>query len=115
MRKTYFLAIILITSSLIGSEIHEELDSLNHLVEATQASLDAQKKLRILLVDYGKVHENYLKNPDNKEAMFALVKSAHKLFQCIKDNHLTQTFSQDFLNDLAVFSQVAQKRGVPGP
>lgn len=115
MRKLYLLATLSITASLIGAEIHEELASLNNLVEATQTSLDAQKKLRVLLIDYQKAHENYLKNPENKDVMFSLVQTAHKLFQCIKDNHLTQTFSPDLLNDLAVFSQVAQKRGIPNP
>ncbi len=115
MKKIYFLATFLIASSLIGAELHEELASLNNLVEATQLSLDNQKELRILLLDYQKAHDSYMNYPDNNDLLFPLVKTAHKLYQSIKDNHLTQTFSQDFLNDLAVFSQVAQKRGIPKP
>lgn len=114
MYRICFL-LLLVISSLGAMEIDQELGSLNHLIDATQTSLNDQKKLRLLMMDYQKAHERYLKDPDNKDTLLVLVQVAHRLFQSIKDNHLTQTFSQDFLNDLAVFSQIAQKRGIPRP
>lgn len=108
MRKLFLL--LGLWASLGAMEMDQEIDALNRLTEATQASLDNQKKLRVLLMEYQKASDAYFQDEESKDALLALVKAAHKLLESIKENHLTQTFSQEFLNDLAVFSQVAQKR-----
>lgn len=98
-------------AALIGNEI-VRLDS---LIQATQQSLEGQKKLRGLIVEYQKTQDLYLARAQDNDLLFKLVKSAHKTLESIKENNLTQTFDPDFINELTVLSQAANKRGVPKP
>lgn len=97
--------------ALIGNEIVR----LDTLIQATEQSLESQKKLRVQILEYKKLQELYLQNPKDNELLLKLVKSAYRTFQTIKNNHLTQTFDSDFIDELTVLSQPATKRGIPKP
>lgn len=95
--------------------IGNELSRLEDLIQATQLSLEAQKKLKGEIIDYQKVQEQFLASPKDNELLMKVVKSAHKTLRTIKDNHLENMFDADFINELTILSQPAAKRGVPKP
>ncbi len=92
-----------------------EIARLDTLIKATQQSLDGEKKVRDLIVEYKKIQDQYLKNTKDNDLLFSLVKSAHRTLKAIKDNHLTQTFDPEFIDELTVLSQAVNKRGIPKP
>jgi hypothetical protein len=98
-------------AALIGNEIAR----LDTLIQATELSLEGQKKLRVQIVEYQKLQDIYFKNPQDNELLFKVIKSAYRTLQTIKENHLTQTFDADFIDELTVLSQPATKRGIPKP
>ncbi len=92
-----------------------ELISIDHIIEITKQNVEIQEKIRIELIDYQKINKEFLKNPDDKELLFEMIKKADHLFENIKQAHLTQIFSPEFLKELTLFSQIASKRGIPKP
>lgn len=91
----------------------KELERLDRLIVITEQNLENQKALRQLFVDYQQKQMNYLQNTQDKEITLQMVKSAHRLLESIKANHLIQTFDTEFISQLTFFSQFATKRGVP--
>lgn len=98
-------------AALIGNEIAR----LDTLIKATEQSLEGQKQLRLQILEYQKIQEQYLKNPNDNDLLLKLVKSAYRTLQTIKNNHLMQTFDSDFIDELTVLSQPATKRVIPKP
>lgn len=94
--------------------IQSELEMLDHLIRATQQSLENQKALRVLIQQYRDIQKAYLKTED-EEQLYRLVKAADRVLKTIEANHLTQTFDSTFLSELKLFSQFAAKCGVPKP
>jgi hypothetical protein len=92
-----------------------DMQALDHLIEMTQKSLDQQRALKNMLIEYQKLQEFFFKNDQDKEVMFRMVKTAHKLLETIKENHLLHLFNADFLSELTLFSQIATKKGIPKP
>jgi hypothetical protein len=101
--------------SSVSSNVSNELDSLNALINATKQNLDNQIAIKKQIESYQKLQQLYLKNADDKELLFQMVKSAYRLQDAIKSNHLDHAFSTEFLNELNVFAQVANKRAIPKP
>lgn len=88
--------------------------TLDDLIDSTQKILDNQKKIREQILTFQKLQDTYQNNQD-KELLVLMVKTAYKLLDNIKENHLTQAFDPDFLSELTVFAQVAAKRGIAKP
>lgn len=97
--------------ALIGNEIAR----LDDLIQATEMSLEAQKKLKAEILDYQQLQNQFLNNSKDNELLLKLVKSAHRTLRTIKDNRLENMFDTDFIDELTVLSQPAAKRGVPKP
>jgi predicted patatin/cPLA2 family phospholipase len=95
--------------------ITNELDRLDTLIKATQKSLDDQQTLRRYILEYKRLQELFVLNPDDNELLVKMVRSARKTLDEIYSTHLTQTFDPDFINELTFLSKVAEKRGIPKP
>lgn len=93
--------------------VAKELQLLNNLITITQQNLENQRALKELFLDYQQQQVNYLHDAQNKELTLKMVKSALRLLESIKTNHLLQTFDTEFISQLTFFSQFATKRGVP--
>lgn len=93
--------------------ISQEINRLDTLIQATQQSLETQKKLRDTILEYQKAYADYIKQPQNDDLLLRLVKSAHKTLKLIKEGHLKQTFDPAFIDELTVLAQPASKRGIP--
>jgi len=95
--------------------LENELTRLDRLIQATQRSLECEIKLREQIVEYKKIQEEYLKRPEDNDLLFKMIKSAHRTIKSIKENHLTESFDPEFIDELTVLAQAANKRGVPKP
>lgn len=95
--------------------VNSELSRLDDLIAATQKGLDQQKALRDVLVKYQEAQKTYLSSGEDTEYLYQMIVLAHRAQKIIQDNHLSQVFSQDFLNELNLFAQMANKRGIPKP
>lgn len=93
--------------------VASELKHLDLLILATERSLESQKQLRAYIVDYQDAHDMFMKNPNDNDLLFNVVKAAHKTLKSIKDNNLTQNFDSDFIEELSVLAKPAKKRGIP--
>ena len=71
--------------ALIGNEIAR----LDTLIQATEKSLEGQKKLRTQIIEYQKIQKQYLNNPQDNELLLKVVKGAYRALMTIKENHLT--------------------------
>jgi hypothetical protein len=93
----------------------EQLSTLDHLIEMTKLSLKNQQALRQQIQDYQKIQELYLQNTHDNDLLFRMVKLAARILESIKENHLAQNFDTEFISELTLFSQIANKRGIPKP
>lgn len=94
--------------------IHE-LTMLDDLIRLTDDNLKSQKALREFVVQYQKDLALYLKKSSDKDTVLKVARTAHKLLEEIKKNHLIEAFETDFISELTLFSQIAQKKGIPKP
>lgn len=88
---------------------------LDHLTQMTKQSLDQQIDLREQIIQYKHIQEAYLKDTQDNELLFQLIKSGYKVLHSIKESHLVQNFDPDFINELTLFYNIATKRGIPKP
>lgn len=127
-KKSFFLSLLLsynlnlmaATTSEIGAPIKDpkmlvknEILRLDTLIEATEKSLEAQRMLREKIYEYQALQENFIKTPNDNEILFKIIKSAYKILQIIQENHLTQNFDTDFIDELTLLSKPATKRNLP--
>lgn len=95
--------------------INNELRRLDTLIQATEQSLEGQKKLKELIIQYQNIQDQFLNDTQNNDLLFQLVKSAYRALQSINENHLIHTFDPEFISELTTLSQIATKRGIPKP
>lgn len=95
--------------------IRNETALIESLIEATQENLAALTKLRDLAQVYNDVQEAYLKNENDQENLFQMIKTAHAMLEIIKERQLAQSFAPDFIAELNVVSKPVSKLGIPKP
>ena len=93
----------------------QELQTLDNLIAATQKSLDEQKKLREIFLDYQTFRVQCEQDPNDNDKLLKMVKVALRLHNAIQESHLTNNFDPEFIKELTLFSQIASKKGVPRP
>ncbi len=86
-----------------------ELTILDNLIEVTKKNLQEQIELRSMVADYLRIHEQYVQDTANKELSYQMIMKAHAVLQKIKDDHLTQAFDKEFINDITFFSNIASR------
>lgn len=96
---------------LLGSQIA----MLDDLIAMTKQTLQAETDIKALILEYQKIQEEYLRNPENKEQVIKMVRMAHRVLTKIQDHYLVQQFDPDFISELTLFSKIATKKGVPKP
>lgn len=96
-------------------QAQDELKLLDNLIEVTQENLAREKALRAEVQEYLKELDLYLKNPQNKDLALKIGKIANKALETIKDLQLAESFEPQFISEMTLFAQLAQKRGIPKP
>jgi hypothetical protein len=92
--------------------MEEEMGALDNLIAATEKNLARQRELKKYLIEYKEGLALYLKNSSNKEVIYKTAKIASRVLELIKENYLLNTFEADFISELTLFSQIAEKRGL---
>lgn len=82
---------------------------LDHLIEVSENNLKAQKELKQLLENYQAKRTLFLASKNSAQHTQGLVTAAHRVYSQIQDNHLASLFEPDFLEEIAMFSQIAVK------
>lgn len=90
----------------------QELEHLTILIELTERNLQIQKSLKDKITGYQAIQSSYL-TTKNKELRYDLVKAADEILGMIKEAHLTHLFSPDFLGELTLLANFANKGGIP--
>ncbi len=86
------------------------LDRLIQMSERTKANLDT---LRNQIIDYRAKQESYLKQPDDKELLFQMAKSANAIVNQAKAAHLNDTLEPEFLEEIIMLAQIYRKITLP--
>lgn len=90
-----------------------ELSQLNDLIAATKRSMEQLTLLQEIIKQYQETQTVYLKDSDNVELLYRMIKLAHHAQDLIQEMHLSYAFDTEFLNELNLFAQMANKRGIP--
>lgn len=127
--KKLFIASVVLASSQISLhadpilpqnvatvETQEEQNALaqiDTLIQATQAGLERQKKLKILIEEYKKTENSCFAKPNDIALLFKLAKSGKQLYNAIQENGLTDYFQESFVEELKKLSAIADKKSIP--
>lgn len=124
MSKFMLLSCIIALSPLLGdlpasvaesTPPQSELQMLDDLIQITDQNLKNQKELREKVLQYQKQLNIYLKNSSDKDQVLKVARIAHSVLAEIKRLYLIESFQPSFISELTLFSQIAQKRGIPKP
>lgn len=91
----------------------QELALIDNLIEVTEKNLTRQRKLKREINEYIALQERYMKNTNDKDLGYQLVKAAKDVLEGIKDQNLTQVFDAQFMSELSFFSNIAEKWNSP--
>ena len=95
--------------------IQNEIVMLDNLIAMTQISLEKQKTLRELIVQYNKTQQATLADTDDNELLMRTVKMAQRVLESIQENNLTHNFDAAFLSELTLLAQIGSKYGESKP
>ena len=93
----------------------DTLRQLNDLIEVTESNLGQLRQIRQQFIDYQKIKAQCLSNQQDKEQLLRMVKAASLLQKAILSQNISQSFDPETIKELASFSQIANKKGIPRP
>ena len=126
MKRSILLSsfFLLFTCGLFGAQAIEggyepvggdTMRQLNDLIEVTESNLAQLRDLRQQFGEYYKIKAKYLLNQQDKKQILRMVKAASRLQKSIQAQNLAHAFDPETVKELAFFSQIASKKGVPRP
>lgn len=95
--------------------LDSQIAMLDDLIEMTTQTLQNEQKLKSLILQYQQIQEEYIKNPKDKEQIVKMVRMADQILRKMEEAHLITQFDPDFISELAFFSKIANKKGIPKP
>ena len=96
------------TPAAIEVTVNDEVDAIHNLVARTEANLEKQKELEELIVRYREEQELFMKKDDPSRRLVRMVTLSKKIQRCMKQQHLEALFSEQFLQELTVFTQMGR-------
>lgn len=87
----------------------DELIAVERVIKMTEKQLEAQCKLKILIAEYRKNRDLFVKEEHSKLHARYMIRAAKEIQQIIRTYHLEHLFSSDFIEELAVLNQVGKK------
>ena len=91
------------------AHFENEVETMDHLIAFTEKNLIVQKKLRNLIFEFKKMKDCFFKGDQTKKHSFKMVKTASQILQLIHENYFQQLYSPEYLEELALFSSIAEK------
>jgi hypothetical protein len=87
----------------------DEIVAVNHLIEATQKRVVAQQVLREKMLLFYDQKERFIQGDESKLHASQMVRTAHQILSAIREQRLQYLFSSQYLEELALFSSIAEK------
>jgi hypothetical protein len=93
----------------------DEIAVVQRLIQTTEEQLRIQEHLKELMVQFKKLKEAFIQGDQNKKTASSMVRTAREILEIITSQHLEFHFSQDYLDELTLFSSIAGKNGIKRP
>lgn len=110
MKKIFLFLLALHTLAFAN----ENETQIKQLIENTAKQLEAQKKLQQLMLEFNAQKEDFILGNQTKPHAARMVKSAKTILDTITTEKLKYLFTTDYLEELAFFSSIAEKK-TPSP
>lgn len=88
------------------------IETLEQAIERTEKNLEAQKKIKKLLVELQELKKKFINNEASKEEAWRMVKRSAEILNLIEEMRLEPLFDLAFLEELKVFASYAKKTSV---
>lgn len=87
----------------------DELAVLDSLIVRTTKQLDKQQALKDLMIQFKVQKEIFTQGNHSKQHAGEMVKTAKKILEILTDENMKHLFSSVYLEELALFSSIANK------
>lgn len=87
----------------------DELVIIDGLINRTHKQLEMQKSLKDLMIQYKVQKEIFTQGNHSKPHAFEMVKTARKILDTLDVEKMKHLFPSDYLEELALFSSIANK------
>lgn len=87
----------------------EEIAAVDHLIASTQKHLSIQHSLKEKMIQFNDQKERFILGEQSKQHATKMVHTAKEILKIIKDEKLQYLFSSQYLEELALFSSIAEK------
>lgn len=87
----------------------DEIALIDHLIEATHKQVTAQQVLRDKMLLFCEQKERFIQGDESKLHAGQMVHTARQIFSMIREYRLQYLFSSQYLEELALFSSIAEK------
>lgn len=91
-----------------------EVQVVEQLIETTNRQLVMQRGLKAQMVAFRKHKDAFFEGDQSKERAKQMVTVAHSILMQLKDHHLDHLFSDDYMEELNLFSSIATKKSARG-
>lgn len=95
--------------------VEDELIIVDRLIGATEQQLNACKKLRKMMEEFKRQKEGFIIGQKSKERAWRMVKTASSILTVIETENLQRLFDPVYLEELALFSSIADKNSPKRP
>lgn len=93
----------------LAKPAQDELSILEGVLARTLKQLDNQKKLKDLMIQFKIQKKAFAQGNETKQHAFEMVKTASQILDILSDEQLKHLFPSDYLEELALFSSIANK------
>lgn len=88
----------------------DEIATINELIARTERQLLSQQKLKDLIVNLNDQEKTFLKGNESKAHVSLMTETALQILKVIEDNHYSDLFPSPYMEELRLFSKIAQKK-----
>ncbi len=113
LRSIIFLYIFPVALSAALPYKESGADLLTPLIQSTERLLQRQKDLKLLLEKYDKLHQNYMKDIDNRALALETGQVAQEALDKIKEDKLNYLFDPAYISEMTLFAKLASKPSIP--
>lgn len=92
-----------------------EVVVVDRLIQATQDLLKLQQHLKELMISFHNQKEAFVQGDQTKKHVSVMVQTAREILEIITVQHWQFQFSQEYLDELTLFSSIAGKNGIKRP
>jgi hypothetical protein len=106
LRFLVFLSLLCLSFTKEG----DEMAVINELVGRTERQLSSQKQLKELMAALNNQEKNFLQGNESKIHVSLMTDTALQILKLIEENHYADLFPSPYMEELRLFSKIAQKK-----